>query len=141
MPRRYNFQLAKIHYSYTMTEAAELFGIHKNTIRAWMKNGLPFNDDSRPFLICGYELREYLKQKYQNAKRPCKENEMYCLKCRQPRRPAGGMVDYIPTTESKGRLVGLCIGCGGVMNRFALQGKLNQFQSIYEVTIRQVSNT
>jgi hypothetical protein len=141
MSRRYNPNLSKIHYSYTMGEASDLFGVHKNTIRAWMRDGLPFSDDSRPFLICGYELREYLKQKYRKAKRPCKENEMYCFKCRQPQKPAGDMVDYVPVNESKGRLVGLCACCGGVMNRFALSANLEQIQSIYEVTIRQVTNT
>lgn len=141
MSRRYNPQLAKIHYSYTMSEAADVFKVHKNTIRAWMLDGLPFNDDSRPFLICGYELRNYLKRKYKKAKRPCKENEMYCLKCRQPQIALGNMVDYIPMSNDKGRLNALCDVCGRGMNRFVVLSKVKELQTIFEVSIREVNTT
>jgi hypothetical protein len=32
-------------------EVASLFGVHKNTVREWVKRGLPTNDDRRPMLI------------------------------------------------------------------------------------------
>ena len=42
MPRRGpNYRLVKIHRNYTVEEAARMFGIHKNTVRAWIEAGLP----------------------------------------------------------------------------------------------------
>ena len=48
--RHPNHRLVKIHRSYTVEEIAELFGIHKNTVRDWVKGGLATSDDKRPML-------------------------------------------------------------------------------------------
>ena len=49
--RHPNHRHVKIHRSYTVEEIAGLFGIHKNTVRRWVKAGLPTSDDKRPMLI------------------------------------------------------------------------------------------
>src|SRR6516162_8070923 len=37
--RRFNPRRVKIHRTYTVEEAARLFGVHKNTVRTWLKTG------------------------------------------------------------------------------------------------------
>ena len=54
--RHSNHRLVKIHRNYTVEEIAKLFGIHKNTVRNWVKDGLATIDDKRPMLILGHEL-------------------------------------------------------------------------------------
>ena len=51
--RRPNYRLVKIHRNYTVEEVARLFGTHNNTVRAWVKAGLPTCDGKRPTLILG----------------------------------------------------------------------------------------
>jgi hypothetical protein len=46
--RRPNPRLAKIHRSYTVEESATLFGVHRNTVREWVRRGLPTSDRKRP---------------------------------------------------------------------------------------------
>lgn len=111
-PRR-----AKIHRSYTVEEVAQLYGVHRNTVRQWVKQGLPLCDDRRPILILGGELAAFLVRKRVSNKRPCKAGEIYCVRCRAPQMPALGMVDYEPLTAIGGNLIGLCPRCGGVMYR------------------------
>jgi excisionase family DNA binding protein len=111
-PRR-----AKIHRNYTVQEMAQLFAVHRNTVRQWIKQGLPVCDDRRPALIVGSELVAFLTRKRNQNKRPCKPGEIYCVRCRTPQSPALGMADYEPLTATGGNLIGLCPTCSGMMYR------------------------
>lgn len=118
MPRVLNPNLVKIHRNYTVEDVARLFGVRKNSVRAWVKAGLPVCDDRRPMLILGRDLREFLRSKRSARKRRCGPGELYCLRCREARRPAEGMVDFLPVTAATGRLVAICPVCTATMNRY-----------------------
>ena len=135
MPKLVNPNLAKIHRNYSVEEAAALFGVHKNTVRNWIKCGLPLLDDRRPSLILGDDLRRFLRKKRQSRKRRCKRFEIYCLRCRAPKRPAGDMADYSRLSDSAGRLVGLCPDCNGVMNRYVNVASLAEIRAVLDVSI------
>ncbi len=143
--RRPNYWLVKIHRSYTVEEVARLFGVHKHTVRAWIKAGLPTCDGRRPTLILGRELAAYLQQRRTKNKRPCQAGEMYCMRCRAPKRPAGSMAEYQPITEQLGNLMGICPDCEGMMYRRVSRAKLPAIQAELEVTFaeaeRQVSES
>ena len=135
--RHPNPRLVKIHRNYTVEEAACRLDVHKNTVRVWIKEGLPVIDDQRPMLILGTDLFEFLKAKRTKNKKPCKLWEMYCLKCRTPKVPAENMVDYQPKTEKLGNLYGLCPDCGTEMNRNVNPAKLDQIRGKLDITITQ----
>ena len=135
--RRPNHRLVKIHRSYTVEEAAMLFKSHKNTIRAWIKAGLPTCDTRRPTLILGQDLAQFLKSRRAKNKRPCKPGEAYCMRCRAPRTPAGGMAEYQPKTDSLGNLVGICPECEAMMYRRVSMAKLPQVRGDLDITIGQ----
>lgn len=135
--RRPNYRLVKIHRNYTVEDVARLFGIHKNTVRAWVKAGLPTCDGKRPILILGRELAGYLKARRTKNKRPCQLGEFYCLSCRAPKQPAGDMADYLPITERMGNLEGICPDCGAMIYRRASLAKLDQIRGKLDITFRE----
>jgi len=125
----------KIHRNYTIEDIAALFQLHKNTVRSWVKQGLPVIDSNRPMLILGSDLREYLQSKRKANKTPCKLNELYCVSCKAQKEPALNMTEFKAINEQTGRLIGLCPTCDSVMNKFISQSKLSAIQAKLEVTI------
>src|SRR5260221_14441531 len=95
--RHPNPRLVKVHRNYSVEEIARLFGLHKNTVRNWLKQGLPIIDDRRPILIIGRELSVFLKERRQKTKQACGPGRIFCIACRAPKVPAGKMAECIPT--------------------------------------------
>lgn len=135
--KRQNPRLAKIHRSYTVEEIACLFGVHRNTVREWIKRGLAISDNKRPTLILGRDLASFLQAKRTKNKRPCKAGEIYCVGCRTAREPAGLMADYRPLTETQGNLIGICPVCERLMYRRVNLLKLAQVRGPLDVIFPQ----
>ena len=135
--RHPNPRLIKINRSYEVGEVAAILGVHKNTVRAWIKSGLTVVDTRRPTLILGVTLRSFLQERRIKNKRPCRPGELYCFRCRAPRRPAGNMADFQPDTDAVGSLVALCCDCETIMNKRVGTANLPQIAAQIEVTITE----
>ncbi len=129
MKRTHNPNKCKIHRSYTVEDAADLYGTHKNTVRNWIKNGLPICNDQRPFLILGSYLREFLQKKRAVNKHKCNASELFCFKCRTPRTPELSSVEFKAETTTKGRMIAPCPICQCKMNKFFKLAKINEIKS------------
>jgi len=135
--RHQNPRLAKIHRNYTVEEVASLYGIHKNTVRTWINQGLPIIDNRRPMLILGRDLSEFIHAKRVKNKCSCKPGEIYCVRCRAPKSPAYDMAEYEGLTETQGNLIGICPGCSTLIYRRVSLAKLDQVRGQLEITIPQ----
>lgn len=135
--RNPNPRLAKIHRNYTVEEIASLYGIHRNTVRAWVKQGLLTNDDKRPMLILGRHLAAFLTARRMKNKRPCQPGQIYCVRCREPKVPAGDMAEYKPTSATSGNLIGICPACEMMVYRRVSKAKLDQIRGQLDITLPQ----
>lgn len=134
--RRHNPKLVKIHRNYTVEEAARVLGAHKHTIRAWLKDGLEAIDGRRPTLIHGQTLAEFIRARRRPKKR-CGPGEMYCIRCRGPKKPAGGIADYLPITDTSGNLRGICPDCDLLIHRRVSLARLDAVRDEIEVAVPQ----
>ena len=142
MAKNFNPNLAKIHRNYTVEEVANLYGVHKNTVRAWInKHGLLTNDDMRPILILGSHLREYLQERRTKNKCKCLPHEVFCLKCKKPQVPAGNMAEYISETDTRGRLISLCPVCESLVNRYITIEQVLMVQGRLDITLPEGTRT
>src|SRR5664280_1787844 len=135
--RHPNHRLVKIHRSYKVEEIARLLGVHKHTVRAWVKAGLPTCDNRRPTLIRGPDLISFLQVRRAKNKRPLKPGEIYCVRCRAPKVPWAEMADYQPVTEKLGNLTAICPDCESMMNRRVSLAKLGQVRGKLDITFPQ----
>jgi hypothetical protein len=112
-----NPRLVKLHRNYSVEEIARLFGLHKNTVRNWLRQGLAPIDDRRPLLILGRELSRFLQERRRKAKQVCGPGRIFCVACRAPKVPAGKMGDCIATGPRSGTLCGICPDCDRLIYR------------------------
>jgi hypothetical protein len=109
-------------------------GTARGTIRRWLKNGLAAIDDRRPILIRGLDLLDYLKAKAK-PKQSCPPGQCYCVKCKAPKEPDGGMAEYFVLTSTSGNLRAICPTCGTLMHRRTSMVQLQQIRGALAVTI------
>lgn len=91
--RRYSIHRIKQACSYDAAEISKLLGIHRNTVRHWLKNGLTAIDARRPMLVYGSTLKAFLKERQQARRQKCALGECFCFRCRAPRKPWGNTAD------------------------------------------------
>lgn len=135
MSKGLNPNRAKIHRNYTVEEVAELFHVHKNTVRTWLKNGLRACDDRFPTLVLGGVLRDYIRAKKTKHKQKCQPWEFYCVRCRKPQLAAEGMAEYEAQTATKGRLIALCSTCETLMNKYSSLGQLEKLKDKLDISL------
>ena len=136
--RRINPNRIKLHRCYSVAELAICCDVHKNTVRHWQAKGLKPIEPCRPFLFHGATAREFFARTNANRKRPCPPGTFYCFKCREPRAPAGGMVEATRKNETTGNLSAICEACGTMMHRRARLAAIAVIMPNLDVQIKEV---
>jgi excisionase family DNA binding protein len=128
----------KIHRSYKVEEVARLLNVSKRTVRRWIKAGLAAITDQKPILILGEDLLAFLAARKQRSRR-CQPEECYCVKCREPRRPAGDMAEFIRLTIKTGNLRAICPVCGSLMHKRIRCDAVEALGRVLDVTVAQAA--
>jgi hypothetical protein len=139
MAKRVSTRKVKKHRLYTYEQAGNVMGVTSHTVRAWRAGGLEVMAASKPHYILGAALIAYVEQKKIERSAKGALDEMYCFTCKVRRKPLGAMVDYIPITATRGRLVGLCEVCDGSLHSFAGKANLGKFDGVYDIAIKGMS--
>lgn len=133
---RHNPRRAKMHFSYTIAQAADLYGVHRQTVRHWLGNGLQPNDAGKPVLIHGGELNRFHAARRTAGKQPCGPDELYCLGCKAPRRPAGSIADFTRGSGTGGTVTGICPECDNMMSQRVNASRLAILRAQLDVAFR-----
>jgi hypothetical protein len=131
--RTYNIRLIRRDYSYEIGEIVELFRLHPNSVRMWLKQGLPTIDGRRPTLIHGSELISFLGCRQTDRRKSCQPGEFFCCRCREPRAPWESVVDIEIRDERRLLLKGICEACEAPINRLGLVEKIDEYRSRFNI--------
>ncbi|WP_375786023.1 hypothetical protein ACE10Z_42660 [Bradyrhizobium sp. Pha-3] len=95
----------------------QVTGATPGTVRHWLKSGLHPVGSRYPTIIRGADLIDFLKRRGTSRKQPCGPGRLYCLRRKEPRRPAFDEVEFWPDGSARGSLRGLCPTCARIMHR------------------------
>jgi hypothetical protein len=137
--RRINPNVVKLNRTYDTSQLAACCGVHKNTVINWREAGLEPIDRSKPIIFHGSAVRDFLKKRNAERKQPSGPGRFYCLRCREPRAPAVGLVEYLPMTVKAGNLKAHCAACGTVMHRRVCRSALAATMPNLDVQFAELS--
>lgn len=86
--RLYPHRRVRYWYAYDIDDICALFsdfGLHPQTVRKWIKDGLKTIDAGKPALVYGYDLIAHLKKNNSANKCETAFGEMYCMGCQDAR--------------------------------------------------------
>lgn len=137
MAKRQNYSLKPVrrNYTYTAEEIASMYGITTDTVFRWIRDeDLKRLPKSRKYLIHSSDLMKFLEKKNQKNKKPCRENEMYCCKCRQPRQAKPASLKFKKNSNKTRRVFGCCVVCDTKMNTIVSDAKWSKSHPLYPFT-------
>lgn len=73
-----------------------------------------------------------MKAREKAKKQPCAPDEMYCVKCKVPRKIAKGSFQTKPTNAEKLTVKGDCKTCGLTLHGFNIAANLHALKARYD---------
>jgi hypothetical protein len=134
--RKYNTRRISSKMSYSVQEIAELCSLHKNAVLTWVRSGLKTIDQKKPYLINGAVLIEYINNKQKSRKHKCKPNELFCFKCRQPRKPKTDSVSITTRNIHRLKISAKCEVCETKMFKEASVQRRPELEKTYSVVLQ-----
>ena len=115
MSRSYKNVRPKKHYVYSVPDLMALYGVERNTVTNWVKEGLRRSDNGVPYIFNGAEVKRFHKSRRQVSNVKLRIGQFKCLGCKgrvfpeprslSPCRPKNGSFSYS----------GACPDCGAVV--------------------------
>ncbi|KUJ76301.1 hypothetical protein AVO45_13455 [Ruegeria marisrubri] len=126
MARVFNWRALKEHRVYSIEEASALLRCAPRTLKRLLyEEGVQVIDDLSPMLVIGADLIPALRGR--NTKGKLAPGQMFCLGCKKPAYPDGGVVDDVAKPNQPSLLQALCSNCGAVMSRRVARGEVAAF--------------
>ncbi len=130
--QKYSLKPIRRDYTYAVDEIAELYGITPDTVFRWIRNeGLKRNEASRKYFVHGSELAKFLERRNAKNKKPCKEGEMFCCKCRTPKIPKPESLKPKKLANKTVRVYGRCSVCNTRINTVVSGKKWSKSHPFY----------
>ena len=115
---RYSLRRVRLDYTYTPDEIAQIYNIKPSTVFRWIREeGLKCLPYSKKYFVHSTDFIAFLKLKNAKHKKPCKEGEVYCCKCRGPQIPKKESLSHQRQPNKSIRIIAKCNACDTSMHK------------------------
>lgn len=102
---------ARQNWVYEFAEVVDLYQVHPNTVRNWIKQGLPHIRNGKKRLFRGEDLNTFHGKGRERRKFSCRPGELFCVRCKQRHSLVGRRVSFHWTSPIAGLLDWECPDC------------------------------
>ena len=136
--RKHNYRRIKADLCYSTKDISEATGVHIRTVQTWYTHGLKPIDNEVPFLVKGFVLRAFIKQRNYHLKKKCAPDEFFCMKCKSPRKLWENAVSLKYRSSKTISMSGWCLVCNTIINKIGSVKKLPEIRSLFNVVEEQL---
>jgi hypothetical protein len=129
--RKIDLRRIRLRVCYSVPEAAARLAVAEGTVRGWLRAGLSPIDRGRPTLILGADLKAWLQKRQVSRRHKCGPGELFCLRCRRPRKLLSGTAQLVEKNPKMIMIRGNCSCCGAVMNKVASRARTAEVQEAF----------
>ena len=130
--QRYSLKPIRQSYTYSVDEIAELYELTPDTVFRWIRNeGLKRLPGSKKYFVHSSDLLNFLGKRNSKNKRPCKEGEIFCCKCRRPQKPNPASLKSRKRPNKTVQISGKCSVCNTHLNTFISHKKWSKEHPFY----------
>ena len=116
MIKTYKLQPISSLLSYTIEDICNMYSMHPQTVRKWIKIGLRTIDSKKPSLIHGSDLKKFLEKHNEKLKKHLDFEEFFCVTCKEAHIPLFRKV-YLEQNHQFIKAKGVCPITKKIMNR------------------------
>lgn len=128
-----NLQRIRPTKIYSLQEIAETLDRKIGTVRYWVYLGMPVTVQQRPKLVLGADIKKWHQDRQKAKKRRCLPNEMFCFRCRAPRKPMPESTRIVEKNEKTVSITSICDCCGQHMCRIGSASRILEIRNEFGV--------
>lgn len=129
--QRHSTQLAHKHSIYTTSDVLALYGISKNTLSAWIKNGLPYVRD-QVNLFRGADLKAFHDHFKQSRRVKLAPLEAYCFHCKKPHAAGVALYEFRQIHTQQHHLIVQCPSTNGQAYKIISETDVTQIKTMLD---------
>ena len=138
--RKINIAKIRPSHTYNREEIEKSQNRTKETVRRWIREGLPPIPGTNKQRFDGAEFKAWAIAREAERKRPCKPDQFFCMNgnCRTQRLPAVGSVFIRKTNTNLGSIEANCVSCGGAVKKGFAMKDLAETEATFESFVGNV---
>lgn len=117
MSRSYRNVRPRKHFVYTVDDLMTLYGVARNTVSNWVKEGLNPSDGTTPYMFNGSEVKRFHDARRLTSEAALRLGEFKCLACKSRMFPDPKSLARFLPGHARVSLRGTCSSCGKVVSK------------------------
>ena len=132
MSRGYSKIRPKKHRVYSVSQVMALYGVCRNTVSNWVRDGLCSSPCPGPQLFRGQELSRFHDERRARSKRSLRHGEFKCTACKAVVVPKTEALEFLAQGAHNSMVFAICPDCGSRTSKILSATECDKLKKVIE---------